>query len=60
MPEKPIVERLVEEGILDTGYLTQEQKEIINTTMTEAEVQALVGIKGKLKFFFWPIKPMMF
>lgn len=58
-PDKSMVERLVEEGVLDTYGLSAEQQEAINN-LTEEEIQALISIKEKLSEFSWPIRPMMF
>lgn len=57
--ERSMVERLVEQGILDAQGLSEEQKAAINS-LTEEEVKALASIKEKLYVFAWPLKPMMF
>ena len=57
---KPVVDRMVEEGILDAELLSEEQKKLINEKVTEEEIQALISLKEKLTIFHWPIKPMIF
>ncbi|WP_183097251.1 aroma-sacti cluster domain-containing protein [Mesorhizobium sp. YM1C-6-2] len=54
------VERLENEGLLNTEFLTDEQRDLINQKLTEQEIKTLIDIKGKLNFFDWPIRPMMF
>jgi hypothetical protein len=47
---KPIsnVERLVLAGVLDPKGLSPEHIDVINTQMTESEIEALINIKKKL------------
>lgn len=54
------VEMLENEGLLNTEFLTEEQRDLINKTLTEQEIKTLIDIKAKLNFFDWPIRPMMF
>lgn len=54
------VEMLENEGLLNTEFLTDEQRDLINQKLTEQEIKTLIDIKGKLNFFDWPIRPMMF
>jgi len=54
------VEMLENEGLLNTEFLTDEQRDLINQKLTEQEIKTLIDIKAKLNFFDWPIRPMMF
>ena len=43
------VDKLVNARVLpNAGSITREQSEIINDQMTDAEIEALISIKGKL------------
>jgi hypothetical protein len=42
------LEKLEKAGVIDSKHLSKEHQDVINTKMTDEEVDALISIKAKL------------